>query len=248
MAPQHGRATIAPNTTKGDRSMKNVCAVALAVTIVIGWSLALASGPVKLDPALQPYKPTSGVSGNINSIGSDSLNNVMTLWAETFSKFYPNAKIQIEGKGSSAAPPALIAGTAQLGPMSRAMKGTEVDAFEKKYVQADSDPHGRGRSRGLRQQGQPRQVPDARAGGGRLLEVAARRPQGGRQDLGPARPDRRVGREAARPLRPQLGLGNLRLLQGARAEERRLQGRGQGAAGLGVRGPGRHRGPVRDRL
>ncbi len=113
--------------------MKNVCAVALAVTIVIGWSLALASGPVKLDPALQPYKPTSGVSGNINSIGSDSLNNVMTLWAETFSKFYPNAKIQIEGKGSSTAPPALIAGTAQLGPMSRAMKGTEIDQFEKKY-------------------------------------------------------------------------------------------------------------------
>src|SRR5438270_1540946 len=133
MAPQHGRATIASNTTKGDRSMKNVCAVALAVTIVIGWSLALASGPVKLDPALQPYKQTSGVSGSINSIGSDSLNNVMTLWAETFTKFYPNAKIQIEGKGSSTAPPALIAGTAQLGPMSRAMKGTEIDQFEKKY-------------------------------------------------------------------------------------------------------------------
>src|SRR5207247_8785252 len=40
---------------------------------------------------------------------------------------------QIEGKGSSTAPPALIAGTAQLGPMSRAMKGTEIDQFEKKY-------------------------------------------------------------------------------------------------------------------
>jgi phosphate transport system substrate-binding protein len=113
--------------------MKTVCAVALAVTLVIGGSLALAAGPVKLDPALPTYKPTSGVSGNISSIGSDSLNNLMTLWAESFSKFYPNAKIQIEGKGSSTAPPALIAGTAQLGPMSRAMKGTEIDQFEKKY-------------------------------------------------------------------------------------------------------------------
>jgi phosphate transport system substrate-binding protein len=94
---------------------------------------AAANGPPKLDPALAPYKAVSGVSGNISSIGSDSLNNVMTLWAETFSKFYPNAKIQIEGKGSSTAPPALIAGTAQLGPMSREMKGTEIDAFEKKY-------------------------------------------------------------------------------------------------------------------
>jgi phosphate transport system substrate-binding protein len=66
-------------------------------------------------------------------VGSDTLNNLMTLWAERFNKFYPNAKIQIEGKGSSTAPPALISGTAQLGPMSREMKGTEVDQFEKKY-------------------------------------------------------------------------------------------------------------------
>ena len=73
------------------------------------------------------------MSGNLSSVGSDTLNNLMTLWAETFQKFYPNAKIQIEGKGSSTAPPALIAGTAQLGPMSREMKGTEIDEFEKKY-------------------------------------------------------------------------------------------------------------------
>ena len=87
----------------------------------------------QLDPGLAPYKAVSGVSGNISSIGSDTLNNLMTLWAESFSKFYPNAKIQIEGKGSSTAPPALISGTAQLGPMSREMKGTEIDEFEKKY-------------------------------------------------------------------------------------------------------------------
>ena len=91
------------------------------------------ASPVKLDPGLTAYKPVSGVSGSLSSVGSDSLNNLMTLWAESFNKHYPNAKIQIEGKGSSTAPPALIAGTAQLGPMSRAMKGTEIDQFEKKY-------------------------------------------------------------------------------------------------------------------
>jgi len=88
---------------------------------------------VKVDSGLPLYTAVSGVSGNVSSIGSDTLNNLMTLWAENFSKFYPNAKIQIEGKGSSTAPPALIAGTAQLGPMSRPMKGTEIDAFEKKF-------------------------------------------------------------------------------------------------------------------
>ena len=115
--------------------MKKRFAASVAALALTGLSVAhvFAAGPPKLDPALTAYKPTSGVSGNISSIGSDTLNNLMTLWAETFSRFYPNAKVQIEGKGSSTAPPALISGTAQLGPMSRAMKGTEIDQFEKKY-------------------------------------------------------------------------------------------------------------------
>jgi phosphate transport system substrate-binding protein len=113
--------------------MKKACGVMLVALVVAGWGVVFASGPPKLDPALVPYKPVSGVSGNVSSIGSDTLNNLMTLWAESFNKFYPNAKIQIEGKGSSTAPPALISGTAQLGPMSRPMKGTEIDQFEKKY-------------------------------------------------------------------------------------------------------------------
>jgi phosphate transport system substrate-binding protein len=88
---------------------------------------------VSIDASLPSYKATSGISGNISSIGSDTMNNLMTLWAEQFNKFYPNVKVQIEGKGSSTAPAALIAGTAQLGPMSRPMKGTEIDQFEKKF-------------------------------------------------------------------------------------------------------------------
>ena len=104
------------------------------VAMVVGLCVTAAyAATVKLDPALAAYRPVGGVSGNLSSVGSDSLNNLMTLWAETFNRHYPNAKIQIEGKGSSTAPPALISGTAQLGPMSRAMKGTEIDQFEKKY-------------------------------------------------------------------------------------------------------------------
>jgi phosphate transport system substrate-binding protein len=74
-----------------------------------------------------------GVSGTLKSIGSDTMNNEMTLWAEGFLGMYPNVKVEIEGKGSSTAPPALIAGTSQFGPMSRAMKGQEIDDFEKRY-------------------------------------------------------------------------------------------------------------------
>ena len=112
--------------------MKRRGVMALAL-LMVGFTAAAATGQVRLDPDLASYKVVSGVSGNISSVGSDTLNNLMTHWAESFQKFYPNAKVQIEGKGSSTAPPALISGTAQLGPMSREMKGTEIDAFEKKY-------------------------------------------------------------------------------------------------------------------
>ena len=88
---------------------------------------------IRVDDALPAYTPVSGISGKLSSVGSDTLNNLMTYWAEEFKKVYPNVQIEIEGKGSGTAPPALIAGTSQLGPMSRKMKAEEVDAFEKKY-------------------------------------------------------------------------------------------------------------------
>ena len=113
--------------------MRKPTMIAAAMTAAVLCSGLAVADQVKLDPALPAYKSVSGVSGNISSIGSDTLNNLMTHWAETFQKFYPNAKVQIEGKGSSTAPPAMISGTAQLGPMSREMKGTEIDQFEKKF-------------------------------------------------------------------------------------------------------------------
>jgi phosphate transport system substrate-binding protein len=75
----------------------------------------------------------ASVTGSIKSVGSDTMNNLMTLWAEGFKQIYPNVRAEIEGKGSSTAPPALIAGTATFGPMSRDMKSSEIDAFEKRY-------------------------------------------------------------------------------------------------------------------
>lgn len=95
--------------------------------------ISRAEDVVKVDPAISAYQQVSGVTGSLSSIGSDTLNNLMTLWAEGFKAKYPNVNIQIEGKGSSTAPVALIEGTAQLGPMSRAMKSEEIDEFEKKF-------------------------------------------------------------------------------------------------------------------
>jgi phosphate transport system substrate-binding protein len=104
----------------------------LALSAVIGFGASTVAN-AQVDPKIPNYSRVSGVSGNVTSIGSDTLNNLMTLWAEEFAKFYPNVNIQIQGAGSSTAPPALIEGTSNFGPMSRAMRDSEIQAFEKKY-------------------------------------------------------------------------------------------------------------------
>ena len=111
--------------------MKRTLSVSAAVLVITAG--VTARQVIKVDPGIPAYQKTSGVSGSVSSIGSDSMNNLMTLWAETFRKFYPNVKVQVEGKGSSTAPPALIAGTAQFGPMSRTMRSTEIDQFRQKH-------------------------------------------------------------------------------------------------------------------
>lgn len=105
----------------------------VSITAVF-WAMAgLAGGQVAVDPALPTYEPVAGISGNLNSVGSDTLNNLMLLWGEAFREMYPNVNIQVQGAGSSTAPPALIDATAQIGPMSRPMTGSEIDRFESRY-------------------------------------------------------------------------------------------------------------------
>ena len=106
---------------RNEKFVKKLVAI-LTCGVLLSGSVAFADSDSMVDSNWQSYARVSGVSGNINSIGSDTLNNLMTLWAEGFRKQYPNVKIQIEGKGSSTAPPALFEGTAQLGPMYRKMK------------------------------------------------------------------------------------------------------------------------------
>jgi phosphate transport system substrate-binding protein len=105
----------------------------MAALTFVAAGVSAASAVAAVDPAIPAYQKTSGVSGNLSSVGSDSLANLMTLWAEEYKKLYPNVNIQIQAAGSSTAPPALTEGTANLGPMSRAMKDNELQAFEEKY-------------------------------------------------------------------------------------------------------------------
>lgn len=116
-----------------NRFIRPFVSLTLVTALGLGVTSRAFAAPLQVDPKIPAYTATSGVSGNLKSIGSDTMNNLMTLWAEGFYKYYPNVKVEVEGKGSSTAPPALTAGTAQFGPMSRPMKDAEIDAFEKKY-------------------------------------------------------------------------------------------------------------------
>lgn len=92
-----------------------------------------------VDPTLPNYERTSGISGSLSSVGSDTLNNLMTKWAEEFNRLYPNVNVQIQGAGSSTAPTALTEGVSQFGPMSRAMRAGEIAAFEARYGYAPTE-------------------------------------------------------------------------------------------------------------
>ncbi len=101
--------------------------------VAVTSALLLTAAPAmadRVDPNLPEYERVSGISGNLSSIGSDTLNNLMTLWAEEFERFYPNVRIQIQGAGSGTAPPAITEGTANFGPMSRPMRSSEIQTFE----------------------------------------------------------------------------------------------------------------------
>lgn len=100
---------------------------------VVGLGMASVSLTASSESELQEYQAASGVSGNLSSIGSDTLANLMTFWAEEFKRAYPNVNIQIQAAGSSTAPPALTEGTSNLGPMSRKMKDKELEAFENRH-------------------------------------------------------------------------------------------------------------------
>jgi phosphate transport system substrate-binding protein len=113
--------------------MKNSLLRLGGLAVAMAASSVALGGTVQVDPAIPPYTPVSGVSGNVKSIGSDTMNNLMTLWAEGFRTHYRSVQVEIEGKGSATAPAALIAGTATFGPMSREMKAAEMDEFEKKF-------------------------------------------------------------------------------------------------------------------
>jgi len=106
----------------------------ILTAVLTGVSLAIASvtiHAVEAEPS--GYTPVDGLSGSLSSVGSDTLVYVMSNWVVNFKRLYPKVSFRIEAAGSSTAPPALIDGSANFGPMSRLMKDKEIQAFVDKF-------------------------------------------------------------------------------------------------------------------
>ncbi|SKA58366.1 PstS family phosphate ABC transporter substrate-binding protein [Enterovibrio nigricans] len=88
---------------------------------------------VNAEDHLPLYHRVDNISGNLSSVGSDTLANLVTQWGVLFKKLYPSVNVQIQTSGSSTAVPALIEATTQFGTMSRKMRAREIEMFERKY-------------------------------------------------------------------------------------------------------------------
>lgn len=114
-----------------DRLLLSMVASLIAITGSVQNVSAQETGAAA--SSLAPYAKVSGeVAGSLKCVGSDTMNNLVALWAEGFKRHYPSVREAIEGKGSASGPPALTEGTSTFGPMSRDWKPTEIDEFKQK--------------------------------------------------------------------------------------------------------------------
>jgi phosphate transport system substrate-binding protein len=103
------------------------------LTLLAGAGLgAPALAQPKVDAKLPDYAPREKLSGMLSIHASDAGNQVETMWAEGFSRFHPDMRGEV-GRGTSSAPVRLIRGSVQFGAMGRAMKTSDVSAFQKEF-------------------------------------------------------------------------------------------------------------------
>ena len=111
--------------------------IALAISLACHKPEAAAATPSAaalplLDPALPAYT-AAPVGGEVASIGSDSMDPLIQLWADDFRSLNPSVTFRIVSKGSATAPRALVAGDSLIGQMSRPMNGAELASFRAKF-------------------------------------------------------------------------------------------------------------------
>jgi phosphate transport system substrate-binding protein len=115
----------------------------MVVLFGLGVGTLVAQHPAKPEPketlhatrvrGLPSYRASDELSGEIRSIGADTMEKLMKLWIDGFRKLHPNVTFKMEAEASGTAAPALTAATSDIGPVAREMLPNEVEPFEKRY-------------------------------------------------------------------------------------------------------------------
>lgn len=88
---------------------------------------------IRVDPELPDYVPSDRIEGRLRAMGSDTMLNVMALWAEAMQRAHPAVNFEIEGKGTSTGPPALVSGLVDLGLNDEPWRDDQIEAFRDKF-------------------------------------------------------------------------------------------------------------------
>lgn len=118
-----------------------LCLLGVVSPTSISQDVASPNNPAKTSPSTQagdvdasPYPrflEDPAIKGTLRCVGSSSVGLILNTVRGGFREAQPEIDLVVESSGSSAAPKALAAGTADLAPMSRAMRPAEIEEIEK---------------------------------------------------------------------------------------------------------------------
>ena len=102
---------------------------ALRIGLAVGLAVGIAAGmPGGDGPRAETATPTT-----LQIVGSGTLRPALEALAAVFAETHPHVVVQIESRGSSTGPPALLAERADLASLSRPLYESERQAFVRRY-------------------------------------------------------------------------------------------------------------------
>lgn len=105
----------------------------LVLIVFLTAAIGVAAPLSTVDSRLQRYKAANLGEISLDSVGSDSMQELVDAWVEAYKEYHRGIAINVLSKGSASAAAALIDGRADIGPMVRPMKSPELDEFRLKY-------------------------------------------------------------------------------------------------------------------
>ena len=102
-------------------------------------ALSAAAAPLRAADRYPRYVPQGALTGELHSIGTDTMDTLTLAWLEIFRRAHPQVEATMEARGANTAFPGLLSGESQLAPLSRAASAKEIETFTKKFGYAPTE-------------------------------------------------------------------------------------------------------------